>query len=96
MHKDDKDLFLDITESDVETLAEAIIPLYQNSVIRWANRNAPNITVEEMHERVALFVGEVAVEASKRYCEQEADARERGEPFELHPKLQQAIVDSFG
>ena len=45
MHKDDKDLFLDMTESDIESLAEAIVPLYQNSIIRWANRNAPNVTV---------------------------------------------------
>ena len=95
MHKDGKDLFLDITESDIETLAEAIIPLYQNSIIRWANINAPNVTVEEIHERVALFIGEVAVEAAKRYSESEADARERGEPFELHPQLQQAIIESF-
>ena len=95
MHKDDKDLFLDMTESDIESLAEAIVPLYQNSIIRWANRNAPNVTVEEMHERVLLFIGEVAVEAAKRYSESEADARERGEPFELHPKLREAITKSF-
>ena len=96
MYKDDKDLFLDITESDIEAIAEAIAPLYQNSLIRWASIEAPKITIGEVHKRIALFVGEVAIEASKRYAEAEADARERGEPFELHPALRGAIAKSFG
>ena len=57
MHKDDKDLFLDMTESDIESLAEAIVPLYQNSIIRWANRNAPNITFETFVDRSLADAG---------------------------------------
>ena len=87
MEVNNKDLFLDIEDSDIECLREVIIPLYQNSIIRWSNKNRPNITLEEMNERVALFIGEVAIAAAREYYES------GGSP--LHQDIKDAIVKSF-
>ena len=83
-----KDLFLEIEESDIECLREAIIPLYQNSLIRWSSSKIPEVTLGEMNERVALFIGEVAIAAAREYYEGDGDKS-------LHPSITEAIVKAF-
>ena len=91
MKASDKDLFLDINESDIECLRDAIIPLYQNSLIRWASTKAPkNLTMGEVNERVALFIGEVAKVAARQYYE---SGDENGK--QLHPDISKSVYETL-
>ena len=51
-----KDLFLEVTELDMDLIGE----IYNNCIIRWISNDAPDITLVEMHERIVLYITEVA------------------------------------